>query len=115
MLTDRLVIIEDGRVTQSGAPGDVAARPATRYVADLVGINLVHGRRTDAHTVTLAGGAELTVAEPLPSHPVDLAVAIRPQAVAAEVTPAAVALLGLVPGAEVWAAVKAVDIDVYER
>ena len=33
----------------------------------------------------------------------------------AEVTPAAVADLGLTPGLEVWAAVKASDIDVYPR
>jgi molybdate transport system ATP-binding protein len=33
----------------------------------------------------------------------------------AEVTPAAVAELGLAPGVEVWAAVKASDIDVYPR
>ena len=33
----------------------------------------------------------------------------------AEVTPAAVAELGLTPGLEVWAAVKASDIDVYPR
>ncbi|HZA71453.1 MAG TPA: ABC transporter ATP-binding protein [Propionibacteriaceae bacterium] len=33
----------------------------------------------------------------------------------AEVTPAAVAELGLAPGIEIWAAVKASDIDVYPR
>ena len=31
----------------------------------------------------------------------------------AEVTPAAVAELGLTPGAEVWASMKAVDLAVY--
>jgi molybdate transport system ATP-binding protein len=38
-----------------------------------------------------------------------------PVAIVAEVTPAAVAELALVPGAEVWASVKAVDLAVYER
>jgi molybdate transport system ATP-binding protein len=33
----------------------------------------------------------------------------------AEVTPGAVAELDLVPGAAVWATVKAVDLAVYER
>src|SRR5690606_13078387 len=44
ILADRLVIVEDGRITQTGAPADITSRPATRYVADLVGINLLHGR-----------------------------------------------------------------------
>jgi molybdate transport system ATP-binding protein len=38
-----------------------------------------------------------------------------PVPVTAEVTPAAVADLGLVPGRPVWASVKAVDLAVYER
>jgi molybdate transport system ATP-binding protein len=33
----------------------------------------------------------------------------------APVQPSAVAELGLAPGAEVWASVKAVDLAVYER
>jgi molybdate transport system ATP-binding protein len=39
----------------------------------------------------------------------------EPATVVAEVTPAAVADLGLTPGVEVWATVKAVDVAVYER
>ena len=35
--------------------------------------------------------------------------------IVAEVTAAAVADLDLVPGAHVWASVKAVDLTVYER
>jgi molybdate transport system ATP-binding protein len=87
VLADRLVIVEDGRVTQSGLPAEVTARPASRYVAQLVGINLLHGTATGTHTVTLTGGAELTVADAV-APPADgdgldgLAIAIRPQAVA---------------------------------
>ena len=80
VLADRLVIVEGGRVTQSGAPAAVTARPASRYVARLVGINLLHGRATGDHTVRLDSGAELTVADPLPG--ADVAIAIRPQAIA---------------------------------
>jgi len=80
VLGDRLVIVERGRVTQSGTPAQVAAHPASRFVADLVGLNLLHGAAAGDHAVRLASGGELTVAEPPP--PGALAVAIRPQAVA---------------------------------
>jgi molybdate transport system ATP-binding protein len=80
VLADRLVIVEQGHVTQTGVPADVTARPASRYVAQLVGINLLHGTATGEHTVRLDSGAELTVADPLPG--AEVALAIRPQAIA---------------------------------
>ncbi|HEY7624073.1 MAG TPA: ABC transporter ATP-binding protein, partial [Candidatus Limnocylindria bacterium] len=43
-LADRLVILESGRIVQSGTAAEIAARPRSRYVADLVGVNLVRGR-----------------------------------------------------------------------
>jgi molybdate transport system ATP-binding protein len=152
VLADRMVVLEAGRITQQGTTAEVARRPRSTYVAELVGVNLLSGTASGEHTVRLAGGAELTVADALPG--AEVAVAIRPQAVTvhrhqpdssarntwparvadlaadhdrvrlqlagpvplvAEVTPAAVADLGLVPGAEVWASVKAVDLAVYEH
>ncbi len=80
VLADRLVILEDGRITQSGTPALVAARPRSRYVAQLIGVNLLHGTATGDRTVRLTTGAELTVADPLPGP--DVAVALRPQAIA---------------------------------
>jgi molybdate transport system ATP-binding protein len=80
VLADRLVIVERGHVTQTGVPADVTARPASRYIAQLVGINLLHGTATGEHTVRLETGAELTVADPLPG--ANVALAIRPQAIA---------------------------------
>ena len=57
-LADRLVVIEDGKLVQEGALADITARPRSRYVAELVGVNLLHGV---AHNdgVTLVDGAEL--------------------------------------------------------
>src|SRR5438309_10233131 len=43
-MADRLVVVEQGRVLQSGTPADVTQRPRSRYVADLVGVNLFRGR-----------------------------------------------------------------------
>jgi molybdate transport system ATP-binding protein len=58
----------------------VAARPRSRYVAELIGVNLLYGTATGDRTVQLDTGAELTVADPLPG--LDVAVALRPQAIA---------------------------------
>jgi len=80
VLADRLVILEHGRVTQTGTPAEVAARPASRFVADLVGLNLLHGVAAGQHRVRLATGGELVVADAPPAGA--LAVAVRPQAVA---------------------------------
>ncbi|WP_419932426.1 ABC transporter ATP-binding protein [Candidatus Poriferisodalis sp.] len=52
VLADRVHILEDGRLTQSGTPDELRRAPATDYAADLSGINLVRG--------TVQGG-EITV------------------------------------------------------
>jgi molybdate transport system ATP-binding protein len=97
VLAHRLVIIEDGHVTQTGTPAEITARPRSRYVAELVGINLLHATVVDSHTVGLPSGAQLTLADPLPepAGPAEaaddaggddetpgIAVAIRPQSIA---------------------------------
>ncbi len=43
VLADRVHIIENGRLTQSGTPDELRRAPATAYAADLSGINLVRG------------------------------------------------------------------------
>src|SRR5690606_11219642 len=80
VLADRLVIVEAGRVTQTGTTAEVVARPRSRYVADLVGINLLLATGDGAHTARLDSGAALIVADPVPAGAV--AVALRPRAVA---------------------------------
>jgi molybdate transport system ATP-binding protein len=39
-LAERVVVLEDGRVTHDGPLAEIAARPRTGYVADLIGVNL---------------------------------------------------------------------------
>ncbi|MER5440493.1 ABC transporter ATP-binding protein [Streptomyces sp. NPDC002790] len=150
VLADRLVVIEHGRVVQEGAPSDVARRPRTDYIAQLVGLNLYRGS-ADGHTVHIADdGPAITTTEDL-SGPVF--VAFPPSAVtlhreqptgssarnlwrcevsgmeahgdqiraalsgelplAADLTTVAAAELGLQPGAEVWATVKATQTHAY--
>lgn len=56
VLADRVHILEDGRLTQSGTPDELRRAPATAYAADLSGINLVRGTARDGEiTVTTAG------------------------------------------------------------
>jgi len=62
VMTDRLVVIEDGRIVQQGAPAQVARRPATQYIARLVGLNLYPGTRASTGEVTLDSGGTLVAA-----------------------------------------------------
>ncbi len=43
-LADRIVVLEEGRVTQQGTREELRNAPKTEYVADLVGVNLFVGR-----------------------------------------------------------------------
>ncbi|CAA9303099.1 MAG: Molybdenum ABC transporter ATP-binding protein ModC [uncultured Friedmanniella sp.] len=61
VLADRLVVVEDGKVVQTGTPADVAARPRTDYVARLVGLNLLAGEG-DGAVVRLPGGGRVHAA-----------------------------------------------------
>jgi len=63
VLCDALVVVEDGRIVQQGAPGEVARAPRTEYVARLVGLNLYRGRAAGPR-VDVEGGGTLTTAEP---------------------------------------------------
>src|SRR5437762_5576807 len=58
-MADRLVVIEHGRVLQSGSPAEVTQRPRSRYVADLVGVNLFRGTARQ-NVITISGGGSLT-------------------------------------------------------
>jgi molybdate transport system ATP-binding protein len=147
-LADRLVVLEDGLVAQAGPVQDVASRPRSRYVADLVGVNLLHGR-AEGKQVRIDEGGTVITADPVAG---DVYVAIQPHAVSlhrarpegsprnvwngrvrgvdllgdrvrvhvdgevalvAEVTPAALADLVLHDVSELWASVKATEVDVY--
>ena len=57
-LADRLVIVEEGRVVQSGTLAEVTAQPRTAYVAELVGLNLLRGRARGSR-MELANGTSL--------------------------------------------------------
>ena len=90
-LADRLVLLEDGRVTQVGTPEQVRDRPATRYAAELVGTNLFTGtlEPDDPGAGRLrTGDGELTVVWPdaLPRQPIaDVRATLSPSEIALHV------------------------------
>jgi len=63
-LADRLIVMEQGRLVQTGTPAEVTERPRSQYVADLVGVNLLRGEarhglvKVASGSVVLAASAE---------------------------------------------------------
>lgn len=78
VLADRVVVLEEGGIVQTGTPGEIARRPASDYVAQLVGVNMLRGVASNG-TVELAGGGSILI----PDHAIDgpVIVALRPEAI----------------------------------
>ncbi|MDQ2751091.1 MAG: ABC transporter ATP-binding protein [Actinomycetota bacterium] len=76
LLATRIVVLEHGRVAQQGTPAQITSRPATPYVARLVGMNLYAGQ-ADRGVVALDGGGTLVVPDAQDGH---VLVALRPSA-----------------------------------
>jgi molybdate transport system ATP-binding protein len=60
-LADRIIVLEDGHISQHGTSAEIRAHPRSRYVADLVGINLLRGN-LEHGVVTVTGGRQLVIA-----------------------------------------------------
>ncbi|MET0324225.1 MAG: ABC transporter ATP-binding protein [Ilumatobacteraceae bacterium] len=77
-LADRVVVLEAGHVMQQGTLAEVTAHPRSRYIAELVGLNLIGGTATGTTLTTPSGACVVTADRPGdgPAY-----VAIRPQAV----------------------------------
>ena len=148
-LADRVAILDGGRIVQTGTLAEVSAHPRSRYVADLVGVNLVAGTIVDGVLSNDAGG-QVVVAAELSGSAFAL---IRPNSISlnseqptgtsarnvwrgtigdvdrlgdrvrvsvvgilpltAEITVGAFAALDLRPGEEIYASVKATEVEVY--
>jgi molybdate transport system ATP-binding protein len=83
LLADRLVVLEGGRIVQAGPPAEVARRPATDFVARLVGLNLLTGRPGERpNEVALDGGGTFVGRPAEPAGASErLLVAVRPSAI----------------------------------
>jgi molybdate transport system ATP-binding protein len=58
VLADRVIVLEEGRIVQTGNLAHVTAHPRSRYVAELVGINLIDGHLS-AGVLTTPRGTEV--------------------------------------------------------
>ncbi|TYC99534.1 ABC transporter ATP-binding protein [Arthrobacter echini] len=103
LLADRVLVLEGGRIVESGATAEVLTRPVTAFGARLAGLNLVQGRRT---RTGFAGGngIEVPLADRLPEGTA-LVLAVRPAAISVS--------LSSHPGAD--AAVVRAEIDDVEH
>lgn len=77
VLADHICVLEGGRVVQSGSVEDVAARPASDYVAALMGVNLLRGSTREGR-MRLDAGGDLIVASSVEGR---VFATIRPSAV----------------------------------
>ena len=77
ILADQVAVIEDGVMVQTGTPQEITRNPKTRYVAQLVGLNLFAGR-SDGTSIRLPGGAQLVTAE---AHYGEVFVVARPSSI----------------------------------
>jgi len=76
-VADRLVVLEGGRIVQDGPVAEVTARPRSRWVADMVGLNLWRGWGHDGEIV-LSDRARITAANPVAG---EAFAVVRPSAV----------------------------------
>ncbi len=157
-VADRLVVLSQGRIVESGPAGDLLDRPTSPFLARLRGTNLLTGVAGDGGTLRVAPGVllrglvepqqPLLAGEPAlasfapaavgvhldapggsPRNVLPVVVAgIEPRGdvarvqlelaghlVAADLTAQSVAELGLRPGLQVQAAIKATQVRLYGR
>ncbi len=63
LLADRVVVVEDGRVSQSGPTAEVLRRPRGGFAARVAGLNLLAGQWTTAQPPAGEGAGSLRTAE----------------------------------------------------
>lgn len=78
VLADRVVVMESGRIVQSGTFADLTLDPRSPFVADLVGVNRLVGSAAGG-VVDLGTGGRLRIADARPTGPVT--VTVHPRAV----------------------------------
>lgn len=62
LLADRVIVLENGSVSQDGTPAELSQRPLTDYVASLMGVTLLRGEASGG-TLTLSTGGVLSIVD----------------------------------------------------
>ncbi|RQP20803.1 MAG: ABC transporter ATP-binding protein, partial [Brucella intermedia] len=87
-ISDRIVVMHEGRADQIGSPFDIYNRPASRFVASFVGtLNMLEASVSEPGRNSIElDGRTITVQETLDHHPKGkpLTLALRPEAVSLE-------------------------------
>ena len=74
-LSDRVILLEGGRVAQEGAPEDIYEAPQSAYAAEFLGAaNLIPVRIGPRGTASLPDGQSLKVPDTMPEGPATLAI-----------------------------------------
>ncbi|MGE5141618.1 MAG: ABC transporter ATP-binding protein [Rudaea sp.] len=79
-MADRIAVLNQGKIIQQGTPNDIYDRPATTFVAQLVGtprINLFEATRENG--AVRVKNSELQVPAPQPNLPPSMLLGIRPE------------------------------------
>jgi len=78
--SDRIVVMNRGRVVQVGNPAEIFEQPKTRFVAEFIGkTNILSGRPTSGNKLSLGDGIEIQVADAANISPdVEKFVCVRP-------------------------------------
>lgn len=91
-ISDRIVVMHEGKADQIGTPFDIYNRPASRFVASFVGtLNMLEARVTDPQQNHAdLGGAIITVPQSLSAHKQGdmVTLALRPEAISLDASPA---------------------------
>ena len=81
-LSDRIAVMDRGRVEQIGPPREIYERPATRFVADFIGASsILRGRATTADEVRIGDRLLRVAGSPAFAPGNEVEVAIRPERV----------------------------------
>ncbi len=90
-LSDRMAVMNEGRILQIGPPNEVSNQPASQFVASFVGVEtILHGRvvgKRDGILVVSTPGRQIEAAADLEVG-ADVSLAIRPENVTLSVHPA---------------------------
>ena len=132
MLADRVIVLEDGRITEQGPTREVLEKPRSRFAAGLAEGMVVAGHQDESVEPGQDGVAVfppsavsvfLTEEHGSPRNSFQVIITdlephgdqirVRAGRLSADITPAASADLGLIPGMSVYFVIKAAAIAIY--
>jgi len=81
--SDRIVVMNKGKIVQVGSPREIFDQPKTRFVAEFIGkTNILVGRMGKENRVSLADGLSVTVAQGAPAAgDGEICVCVRPHSI----------------------------------